>query len=645
MRQNISERSSPSTLPDIPDPEVEDCPEDTVSTNKNFYQGLRDLLPWTSLPDILKKDNKKILHIEGPGYVLIESIIAALSDGYNISYQKDEIIEFRAKELVHKPDYTRYMRVPISQEEVTFNLLNLTTSKKYSRVVADMYLPAISSALDLHIRTIQNISGYFAVVNTLPLNTKPGDSKKVITLIIKDGIYQPIVKIPNEETEIPSPPLTPPIQVNEEIVTDVRGENLNTVNIWKKNKTNTTEEVVVISDTDEDLTSVTSYPVIIQPKEEVQEIPDYPPPEISQDPYNQLAAEADNLINKLKEEPSEEPLVDIKWEDAVRSNYSNRRINFNMKPYQGMVPDVVSEIPHDINGLKYYIVDVPEEDPFCTKYREGRYFELHSSSRKGFRGVRRVGKCRGSYMCKNTECAYYIETKKNNEHQFTTIGKNKFCYICNSIVYRKPCGTMKLIEFHIAQRMLEVYHQGEHTCNCKPEAAVNDKVIEESVKKYGGKVTPKEMAQMRMTEELKNQFDSGVLDMDKIIDIGAQFTDRKRIAMIKSRIQNEMKSEKHSMSAVAELKTCTDTSDKFLIYKVHDQNMSGTGKSFVFKSSRRMANLMLNMDQNNKQKNPLMCEPCYFDGMHKKCSGWKTLTLWVHYPSPRKLMRLATMEV
>ena len=51
-----------------------------------------------------------------------------------------------------------------------------------------------------------------------------------------------------------------------------------------------------------------------------------------------------------------------------------------------------------------------------------------------------------------------------------------------------------------------------------------------------------------MTEELKKQFDSGVLDMDKIVDIGVQITDRKRISMIKSRIQNEMKSEKHSMS-------------------------------------------------------------------------------------------------
>ena len=44
------------------------------------------------------------------------------------------------------------------------------------------------------------------------------------------------------------------------------------------------------------------------------------------------------------------------------------------------------------------------------------------------------------------------------------------------------------------------------------------------------------MAQLKMTEELKKQFDSRVLDMDKIVDTGAQFTDRKRISMIKSRI-------------------------------------------------------------------------------------------------------------
>ena len=208
-----------------------------------------------------------------------------------------------------------------------------------------------------------------------------------------------------------------------------------------------------------------------------------------------------------------------------------------------------------------------------------------------------------------------------NQHQFSTIGKKKFCFSCNGIVYREPCSALKLIEFHIHQRVLEVYHQGEHTCQVKPDQKENDKEIEETVKKYGPNVTPKQMAQMKMTEELKKQFNSGVLDMDKIIDIGSVFTNRDRINQIKVRMQTQMRSEKHSLSAVAELKGCTDTSDKYLIFKIHDHNMSGSGQSFVFKTSRKMANLCLNMDQNNPTQNPLQSEPNYFDGMHKRCQG------------------------
>ena len=58
----------------------------------------------------------------------------------------------------------------------------------------------------------------------------------------------------------------------------------------------------------------------------------------------------------------------------------------------------------------------------------------------------------------------------------------------------------------------------------------------------------------------------------------------------------EMKSEKHCMSAVAELKAITDTSDKFLIYKIFDENMAGEGKSYIFKSSRKMGRPMNNMN-------------------------------------------------
>ena len=93
---------------------------------------------------------------------------------------------------------------------------------------------------------------------------------------------------------------------------------------WRRGKKIITEEVIVISDTDEELTSVKSGP--------------------------------DKLIKQLKKEPVEEPLAESKWEEAVRSNYSNKRINFDMKLYKGMVPTVVKKIPHNVDGLKYFIM-------------------------------------------------------------------------------------------------------------------------------------------------------------------------------------------------------------------------------------------------------------------------------------------------
>ena len=33
-----------------------------------------------------------------------------------------------------------------------------------------------------------------------------------------------------------------------------------------------------------------------------------------------------------------------------------------------------------------------------------------------------------------------------------------------------------------------------------------------------------------------------------------------------------------------------------------------------------------------------------FDGMHSRCKGYKTLTLWTHHPGMRRMNRLATME-
>ena len=102
----------------------------------------------------------------------------------------------------------------------------------------------------------------------------------------------------------------------------------------------------------------------------------------------------------------------------------------------------------------------------------------------------------------------------------------------------------------------------------KPNLEENDMIIKENIRGYGGNVGPKMLAQMKMTEVLKKQMDTGEFDMDVKVEISAKMSDKRRIESIKQKLQHELKSEKHSISAVAELKVYTDTADNFLIYKI-----------------------------------------------------------------------------
>ena len=58
--------------------------------------------------------------------------------------------------------------------------------------------------------------------------------------------------------------------------------------------------------------------------------------------------------------------------EVVRDLGREGRIHFDMRPFWGMIPEVVSKVPHNINSLKFYIIDVPPEDAFYRKYKDGR---------------------------------------------------------------------------------------------------------------------------------------------------------------------------------------------------------------------------------------------------------------------------------
>ena len=608
----------------LPDLDSTSCgyTSDVAAEYSNFYKGLGELKKWSDLPEILEKDNKKVVPVDGKGLCLMEAISTSLSLEYDILIEPDKLIELISKEVCTHPEYTKYLKVPLSQDELNYNLMAFHSTKKYSRVVADVYLPAISSALDLHIRTIQNISGFFGVVNTYPLDNF--NNKKTVTLIVIDDIYQPVVA-KQVDAELAPAPAIPALQSEYPVIVISDCES----------------EVVVEYSQEVDQSPVFGVQVIVPDSESESEQDVKPSPD--------LLASVNNLQRRIQKQEQDAVLPHIPDIPDVKPQYmdkpESKKLSFSMEEYKDMVPTVVAEIPYDIDGTRWYMIDVPEEDAFFAKYRDGRFFQLHTSRRKGFNGVRRLGKCRGNFVCDNTSCPYFTENGSKNQHQFTTIGSKKFCYSCKSLAFRTPCPATKLVEFYHNERLLHVYHKGNHTCQLKPKTTENDSFIEENIRKFGANVGPKRLAQLKMTEEMQKQLRDGEMDMDKIIDIGARLTDKTRIQNIRKRMEREMRSERHSISAVAELKAITDTSDKYLIYKIHDENMTGQGKSYVFKSSRKMANLMRNMDQNNEVNSPIMQEPCYFDGMHKRCQGWKTLTLWVFHPSSRRLMRLCTMEI
>ncbi|XP_028417757.1 uncharacterized protein LOC114542281 [Dendronephthya gigantea] len=98
----------------------------------------------------------------------------------------------------------------------------------------------------------------------------------------------------------------------------------------------------------------------------------------------------------------------------------------------------------------------------------------------------------------------------------------------------------------------------------------------------------------------------------------------------------------HNFEAVVTFKEYCDKRDNFYVYKVNDKRGNPDKPSFVFKTSKEKANMALAMDRDGEHF--LNEEYCFFDGQHKRCRGFVTLTASVYNPLSRKQVSLAVME-
>ena len=103
-----------------------------------------------------------------------------------------------------------------------------------------------------------------------------------------------------------------------------------------------------------------------------------------------------------------------------------------------------------------------------------------------------------------------------------------------------------------------------------------------------------------------------------------------------------------SFKNIKDLKDTTDKNDIFHIAKMNCHEVSGT-PSYVFKTSQKSLKIALKMEQkpdsDEHALNSLSVEYAYFDGMHSRVRGYKTLTLWVYHPGMYKVLLLAVMGI
>ena len=134
---------------------------------------------------------REIVEVEGDGYKLVECIQRSLQYEHNTNYNKMEIINKVAGELLRNPDYTKYYTIPIQYQKLNKNITE-AMSTKYGRLLVDVYLAALSSALGLYIKICEEIHSYIGVVTTTPL--QPSTQKKFTMLVWQGDRYNVILR-------------------------------------------------------------------------------------------------------------------------------------------------------------------------------------------------------------------------------------------------------------------------------------------------------------------------------------------------------------------------------------------------------------------------------------------------------------------
>ena len=307
----------------------------------------------------------------------------------------------------------------------------------------------------------------------------------------------------------------------------------------------------------------------------------------------------------------------------------------------------VDSLPWEIDGDHVYELPATRSN-FIDKYRDGRWFVMKDSTRKGLNGIRKTGRCRGSLICLRDDCPKLTTEGVINTIDFKRIGNNIFtCSSCGYPGDRIYCGAFKVVEFDRDRGTMRCEHQGSHKCHLKPNVQARRKFLDELPLPISSTTKVKKHMQDCFRICLENK------EVDRAFELCDAVSEADVLDKIKKMRKYPNKSLNRqdlldSFSHISHIQCSLKKSahDRFLIYEWDCDKMKEKG-SYVFNTSKVSLEMALKMGGKIKigeQDSTLNEEPAFFDGMHRRVKNFVTLTMWVFHPGMRKMQILAVME-
>ena len=81
-----------------------------------------------------------------------------------------------------------------------------------------------------------------------------------------------------------------------------------------------------------------------------------------------------------------------------------RRRSIDLKRFVDIQLKLLEKVPWDIDGTQIITINCTENQ-WVDRSKDGRWWKINTSTRKGLNEVRCIGHCKGSIICENRQCS------------------------------------------------------------------------------------------------------------------------------------------------------------------------------------------------------------------------------------------------